>query len=196
MDTNALIDRIELTELKKRFPNLEVFENTMDVTRKTYDYWYEILVMRQDRRGEVVLVIEEPEGKILLHTKAFYPDGIYRLPTGGIHYDENVLAAIKRETHEETGLSVLLNDMLGIINIKFRYQEAILPFASYVVHLFCGTGEPKPIDPEENITGYHSVNIDEIAFVAKNLRSLAGRWRDWGNFRAIAHDLVAEKLSG
>jgi len=48
------------------------------------------------------------------------------LPTGGIHPDEEVLDAIKREVYEETGLPVQLKEMLGIITIKFRCKDKII----------------------------------------------------------------------
>lgn len=195
MTFNNLIDTQELHDLKELFAKLEIFEHTLYVDHYTFHYWYDILERRHDRRGEVVLAIEDTERKILLHTKVFYPRGTYRLPTGGIHLNESVLDAIKRESYEETGLPVLMKDLLGIIKIRFRHNKATLPFVSYVVYLLNENGEPKSLDPAENIIDFRSVSVGEIAQVSKNLRSLAGQWQDWGNFRAIAHDLVVKKLS-
>ncbi|MCS7179708.1 MAG: NUDIX domain-containing protein, partial [Anaerolineae bacterium] len=50
-----------------------------------------------DREGEVVLLLRRADGSLLLHTKTFYPDGVYRLPSGGIRRGEKVLAAAARE---------------------------------------------------------------------------------------------------
>ena len=59
-----------------------------------------------DRRGEVVLAICHGGNKVLLHTKSFYPDGVFRLLSGGIRPDESVENALLREAREETGLDV------------------------------------------------------------------------------------------
>jgi len=48
-------------------------------------------------------------------TKTFYPRGIFRLPTGGIKYDESILNALLRETHEEMGLDVLVRRLLAAV---------------------------------------------------------------------------------
>ncbi|MEW5958361.1 MAG: hypothetical protein AB1801_11585, partial [Chloroflexota bacterium] len=40
------------------------------------------------RRGEVVMVVPTEQGDIWLHTKAFYPAGVYRLMTGGLETGE------------------------------------------------------------------------------------------------------------
>src|SRR5687767_8110547 len=63
-------------------------------------------VESKGRRGEVVLVIPDEEGRIWLHTKDFYPQGVYRLMTGGVKPKEAPDKAFLRETREETGLQV------------------------------------------------------------------------------------------
>lgn len=195
MDFNDLIDDKEFFQLRRQFPKLEMCDHTLNVDRDTFDYWHNVIVTRRDRRGEVVLVIENSAGKILLHTKTFYPKGLYRLPTGGIHIDERVLVAIERETYEETGLKVVTKKFLGIIQLTFQHNNQTLPFVSYVVHLFNKKGKPRVIDPEENIADFRFVPIDVIAQVSQNLKSLSEKWKYWGRFRAIAHDLVYDKLS-
>jgi hypothetical protein len=36
----------------------------------------------------------------------------------------------------------------------------------------------------------------ELAEVADSLRAIGEDWRDWGEFRALAHDLVVETIGG
>jgi 8-oxo-dGTP diphosphatase len=145
------------------------------------------------RRGEVVLVICRPNGLIILHTKRFYPAGVYRLPSGGIRRGERVLEAMWRETQEETGLEVEIERFLGLLEYEFHHRDERLPFVSYV---FLGRergGYLAPQDESEQITAFRAVAVDELATVAEALRALPDPWRDWGAFRALAHDFVAER---
>src|SRR5579859_602192 len=70
---------------------------------------------KRDRYGEVCMVIRRKNGRILTMTKTFYPQGAYRLPTGGINHGESIFAALLRETQEETGLEVKVTRFLAIV---------------------------------------------------------------------------------
>jgi hypothetical protein len=52
------------------------------------------LLTANGRRAEICYVMHrgDPAGGVLLHIKTFYPEDAYRLPTGGIHVGEAVLA--------------------------------------------------------------------------------------------------------
>ena len=51
-------------------------------------------------------MIRRRNGLYLVHTKAFYPQGVYRLLTGGIKPGEPLLEALAREAQEETSLTL------------------------------------------------------------------------------------------
>ncbi len=59
--------------------------------------------VEKDRRGEVVLGVIRPSGKVIAVTCAEYPEGVFRIPTGGIAHNENIAEAVFRETKEELG---------------------------------------------------------------------------------------------
>lgn len=59
-----------------------------------------------DTRSEVVLVLPRPGGKVITTAKRFYPEGVFRIPSGGIHPGETPEQAFVREAMEETGLDV------------------------------------------------------------------------------------------
>ena len=81
-----------------------------------------------DRRGEVVLALERPSGRLLLHRKAHYGDDTYRLLTGGIGHDEAIAAAAVRESAEETGLQVEIRRLVAVIDSTLRFGDIRLPF--------------------------------------------------------------------
>ena len=161
-------------------------------------------VQRPDRFAEVCMVIRRRNGKIPLLIKTFYPRGAYRLPTGGIHHDERILDALRRETDEETALEVDVRRFLACIS----YRDISLPDGSPLFHTFAFLlnevgGTFKTRDQEEQIEDWIEVEPSALSDVADRLdriasaasKDIGGDWSDWGHFRAIVHRVVAEKLS-
>ncbi len=145
-----------------------------------------------DRRGEVVFAIRQPNGRILLHTKRSYRQPIYRLPTGGIRPDEAVEAALYREVDEETGQEVVVERFLGILDCCFHYNGSQVRFPSYVFYLRSLTSQLESRDGE--VLHFRTVSLPRLRWVAAGLRSLNGDRRSWGQWRALAHDLVYQLL--
>src|SRR5262249_33019268 len=81
-------------------------------------------IARADRASEVALVLRRPDGAIWLMTKAYYPPGVFRLPTGGIGLGEPLGAALARETREETGWRLLPAAYVAIIRYRFELPDA------------------------------------------------------------------------
>ncbi len=145
-----------------------------------------------DRRGEVVLALQRPAGTFLLHTKAHYEPGTYRLLTGGVHRGETVLAAVHREAAEETGLLVTVARFIAVLDVTFHFGPIAIPFPSYVFHIYETGGDLQPGSQE--IAGLREFAPDELPQIAAALRSLPGPRADWGRWRAMAHDVVTEAL--
>jgi len=188
---NDLIDEKEVAELARQYGPLERRHYVLEMGERTFAYRQEVC---DDRRGEVALFILRPSGTVILHTKEFYPEGIYRVPTGGIGWREDVVTAVHREAREETGLTVAIERCLGVLEYEFRYRGETLPFVSYVFLLRENGGQLCPQDEGERITSLWEVHLSELEAVARNLRALEADWRDWGHYRAIAHSFVAEVL--
>ena len=147
------------------------------------------------RRGEVVMVVPDDRGHIWLHTKDFYPAGVYRLMTGGLETGEQPAKALLREVEEETGFKTKIDRCLAVITYTFTDNKETLPFVSYVFLTIPTTGLPRPTDPNEAISEFRAVPPDKLAEVARQLRSIPGKFSDWGGFRAIAHELAGQALS-
>jgi len=155
------------------------------------------------RFAEVCMVVRRPSGNVLLSIKTFYPRGAYRLPTGGIDRDEPILDAVVRETHEETGLTVAVRRFLAALT----YRDG--PNGPPVFHTFAfllddPSGDPvTPLDADEQIESYLEVPVAELPRVAERLDQIPAdgapgiaNWDAWGRFRAHAHRVVHEALSG
>lgn len=146
-----------------------------------------------DRRAEVVFAIQDPNGAVWVHAKTNYPRHIYRLPSGGVHWDEAVHAALLREISEETGLDVTVERFLGLLEYRFHHGQLTAPFASYVFHVRSRGGVPQP-QADESISEFRQVLPSQLLVMAAELRNLIGDRRHWGQWRALVHDLVYEAL--
>jgi NAD+ diphosphatase len=164
-----------------------------------------------ERVAEVVFAIRRPNGRLLLQTKAFYPPGVYRLPSGSITAGEAVLAALWREVTEETSLKATLLRFLAVISYAI-VSDAIVAaddpvgpsphtFTSYLFLLQETGGDLCVADERERVTGFREIEPDELPGVVARLEALADSsdpglrsWGDWGRFRAVAHRVAWETL--
>jgi 8-oxo-dGTP diphosphatase len=142
------------------------------------------------RRAEVAMAIRRPAGTILLQTKAFYPPGTFRLPTGGIKAGEDVEHALLREVHEETNLAVDVDSVLAVLD--YSGPEGIVVFRTYLFLLREVSGELRVNDPDEQISGWLEADGAALREAAHRLRGLDGTWKPWGAFRAIPLDILLQ----
>jgi ADP-ribose pyrophosphatase YjhB (NUDIX family) len=159
---------------------------------------------RRNRRREVCMVVRRPNGKLLTFTKTFYPQGVYRLLTGGVEPGEGVLEALQREVAEETGLEVAIRRFLALIAYRAEDAEDARPrmftFAFLLDEL---GGTLGAADPAERLAGYREIDIPDLLSIADQLEHLPDSysvdfgesWREWGSFRAIVHRVVWQALS-
>jgi ADP-ribose pyrophosphatase YjhB (NUDIX family) len=190
-----LMSQDEIDALVGQFGQPHRRNHTMEVSERTYNHWMQkVHTGPVSCRGEVIMVIVRPNGKLLLHSKRFYPAGVYRLPSGRVLWEEEVQESLDNEVEEETGLRVRVKRFLGIIEYEFCCQGRTIPFVSYVFQLEELGGELRCRDREEGITGFCETTVGELSSVAQQLESLTPQWRDWGNFRAIAHRFVQAML--
>ncbi len=167
-------------------------------------------LLRDGRAAEVCYLLYrgQPQAGVLLHTKSYYPEQAYRLPTGGLAPGEDPVAGIVREVAEETGLEVrdepselrtgCIADFAGLLTYDFRHRrlEREFTFASFMFAIQAPDDmEPQVVDETEQITGWAWCPPDDLHRVAANLCALKERtpsWADWGRFRAAVHTAAAQ----
>lgn len=144
--------------------------------------------------AEVVLVLPRPAGRVLMITKTFYPDSVFRLPTGVMTVGETVAEAFTRESQEETGFLSRPVLQIGTVIIQCCAASEFVEITSHIVLGNQVEGTPSPNDLAEGISGFKEVDASGLRVVADRLQSLPGRWKGWGRFRAPIHNIVADFL--
>lgn len=162
------------------------------------DYLLDMRTRRRgDRRAEVLFAVTRPSGRVLIHSKPRYPQGLFRLFTGGINPDEPVADALFREVAEETGLVCRVERFLAVCTYAFHHPDPMrcYGFASYMFHLVTESEDaPCPRDLTE-IGQIGEIALEGLPAIASHLRSLQGSRTAWGLWRAIGHDIVHEQLT-
>ncbi|GCE27841.1 NUDIX hydrolase [Dictyobacter alpinus] len=159
-------------------------------------------VSKKDRYGEVCMVIRRKNGRLLTMIKTFYPEGAYRLLTGGINHGEYVLDALLRETQEETSLQVEVKQFLAVAAYHLTEQDQTPVFYTFAFLLDEIGGVLTVEDEHEQVDDFHEITPAELLPLADRLEQLGanyspdleGRWGDWGRFRAVIHRLVWQAL--
>lgn len=162
-------------------------------------------LLRDGRAAEVCYLLYrgQPGTGILLHTKNYYPEQAYRLPTGGLAPGEDPMAGVVREVAEETGMEVreepvglctgCIADFAGLLTYGFRHRrlEREFTFASFMFAIRAPDDmEPQVVDETEQIAGWAWCPPGDLHRVAADLCALKERtpsWADWGRFRAAVH---------
>lgn len=189
-----LIDEVEVAWLMSRYGPSRRLHVSIAMAETEFTYWWQKLVEQCNRRGEVVLAIQRADGNVLVHTKSFYPAGLYRLLTGGVFPWEKVLFGARREAKEETGFDIRIARMAGIVTYHFYNGGRYMPFVSYVLLARSDEARPTAADTAERISGFRFVPPAQLRYIAQTLRQLSGHLAGWGAFRALPHELVADAL--
>jgi len=155
-----------------------------EVSADTFDYWGRVTRRRQ---AEVVLLVSLAEGRYLVHTKAFYPAGVYRLLSGGLRPGEDLLAGLRRELYEETGLEGRVRAFVAAEEHRFERNGAGLDFCSFLFAVDARGGQPVVQHQGEQISAFRQVDRDGLLDVAERLERLEPAWEEWGRYRATAH---------
>lgn len=153
-------------------------------------------VVQRDRRGEVVFCVVRPTGRVITVTCAEYPENTYRIPTGGIGHEEDIIGAVFREVKEELGLEVEIRAFAGVIRIRFVYENEHVMFYSYVFILDEVGGRLLEDASDDEISEIREVDKVGLAQIARSLYDLKGKWRDWGKFRYVTTNSVLQWLEG
>lgn len=152
-------------------------------------------VVQHDRRGEVVFCVIRSNGRMIATTCSEYPKDIYRVPTGGIGHDEDILEAVFREVKEELGLEVKIRSFGGVVRIRFEHENDQVMFYSYIFILDEVGGRLLEDASDDEISEVRELDMEGLAKIVRSLEGIKGKWQDWGQFRYVTSNAVLQHLN-
>ena len=124
------------------------------------------------RAHDVSLLIMRAEQAAVIR-KPGYPDGAFRIPSGGVHPEESFIDGAVREAYEETGLSVKVEDYLLQIHVNFTFDGDDAKWTTHVMFASLLDGDAAKDTADELVPR----DRDEIE---------AARWMAWTE---LVHDV-------
>ena len=193
-----IIWRDELVDLVKSFGPTAFYVAELELDDEYFRHWHSILISKNERRGEVALFVRNNENEILVHKKPFYPAGITRIPTGGLHPDEKIIGGLKRELKEETGFAAISMSFDALLLYEFSNGSQKLSFPSFMFSIEPDGEVAEAEDESEQISGFFWADVEELNEVVARLHALeSSKWRDWGRIRAIPHEIyLSDRMNG
>jgi 8-oxo-dGTP diphosphatase len=184
----------EFREICRKF-NSEAYAKDVVIKYEKSSYFNRIKnSVQHDRRGEVVFCVIRPNGRIITTTCSEYPDGVFRIPTGGVGYKENIIDAVYREIKEELGLEVEIISFAGVLKIKFMHNNDSVMFYSYIFIVREKGGNLLKDASDNEISEVREVNLEDLKDIVYLLDNIEGRWSDWGKFRYKTSKAVLDYL--
>ena len=170
----------EICDILKASP----FVKEARVTCETDSYFNKVKnSLKTDRRGEVAFCVIRPSGKIIIVTCEEYPQGVFRIPTGGIGHEEDIINAVYRETKEELGLDAEIRDFAGVLKIKLEFENDSVMFYSYLFIMKETGGRLLEDAVDDELSEVREVDLTGLEEAVDKLCSMKDRWKDWGMFR-------------
>jgi ADP-ribose pyrophosphatase YjhB (NUDIX family) len=158
----SYITNEEIAEVERKFGEPVHLATTIDMTP------LEIKRVRDSQHGgraHDITVFIFKGNKLLFNAKHFYPEGLYRAPSGAAKPGEGIEAGALREAYEETGAKIELERFLAIIKVKFvntLVSDDYIDWTSYVFKARYVLGDIEPIDKHE-IREARLVDFDEVS---------------------------------
>jgi len=144
--------------MKRRFGEPDYLSRIQPVTSKELEFIKSTTM--NGRIHDITLFISKNDGYIFI-SKAFYPPGLFRAPSGGVNFGEDFEEGAKREAREETGVEIELEIFMLIIDVQFKSEDDFLDWRSYIFKASYVSGEIEPQDKHE-ISAARLVHLDEI----------------------------------
>jgi 8-oxo-dGTP pyrophosphatase MutT (NUDIX family) len=153
--------------------------------------------MRDGRNSDATLFIFKDE-KVIVIAKPWYPEGLYRAPSGGIKPGENMELSAKREAYEETGAEIELEKYILRIRVTFTCGKEKVGWTSHVFTATYVSGDLQPIDTREikkvNLMSLEKLDSLKEKLLAQDSGGLA--YRAALTEAAITEILSAQKSKG
>jgi ADP-ribose pyrophosphatase YjhB (NUDIX family) len=177
-----------IAEMIERYGSPHEREYRFEVTSREFK---RIRSSQKHGRNHDVTLYVEKDGRLIVIAKPFYPQGIYRAPSGGLNPGESFEGGITREVAEEIGCEIKLERFLLRTRVDFNHNGDTIRWRSFVFLARYVRGDFNYSDHDE---------IREVKLVDWEDFDDFGRWMrqtEIGglHYRAALHETVVELLN-
>lgn len=181
------VSDLTIAELAARYGQPHAADFTIPVDREEFNRIKGS--QKHGRKHDFTLYIFKGEDIVVI-AKPFYPPGMYRAPSGGLHPGEDARTGIYREAMEETGCKIKLERFLLRTEVAFVCDNDTIEWNSYVFKASYLSGDFNFTDRRE-IKEVRLVRLSEFETFSRIMREskIGGL-----HYRAALHDAVKELL--
>jgi 8-oxo-dGTP pyrophosphatase MutT (NUDIX family) len=160
-----------------------------EVTRREYD---RIRSSQKHGRNHDATLYVLKDDRVVVIAKHFYPPGLYRAPSGGLHPGESFADGIAREMREEIGCVIGLDRFLMQTEASFAVDSDVLKWRSFVFLAHYVSGDFAYTDKDE-IREVRLADWCEFTEYGRIMRTL-----DIGglHYRAALHEAAVDLMDG
>ncbi|NIX79409.1 MAG: NUDIX domain-containing protein [candidate division Zixibacteria bacterium] len=152
----ARIDGLVLTRMYISKENLQEFERLYGRPEELFTSfqmnpreYQNLLDSQKHNRSHDVTIFIRKDDKWVVNAKPWYPEGLYRIPSGGIRPDESLAAGAQREAFEETGSRIDILRYFLRIFVRFYSDNRSVDWVSHLILTDWKAGELRPVDTVE-----------------------------------------------
>ncbi len=184
------VDAELVEEAERRFGKPHVLHMEHDIGQA--ELAFVRATQKHDRAHDITLFIFNNDHLALIR-KPMFDRPIYRAPSGGLEPEESFEEGAKRESLEETGLEIKLENYLLRIHVRFTGGEDYLNWTSHVFKARAIGGELKPQNASEIAEARYGT-IEELQGPVR--QALLGSGRRLLAYRVALTDLAVDVLQG
>jgi len=177
----------EISQLERRFGRPRQAVLAYEIPNEEYSF---IRSTQRDQRAHDVTAFIPHEGQIAVIQKPSYPEGAWRVPSGGISKGESFEEGLQREVREETGLSVAMNRYLYRVHVRFVAGEDTIDWTTHVVEALLTEPPPEELRPEDTREIVAARFLDWETLLGPVRELLIAAPSGGLTYRAHLHDLV------
>ncbi len=140
------ITKENLQEFERLYGRPEEQFTSFEMNPKEYQ---NLLDSQKHGRSHDITIFIRKDNKWVVNAKPWYPDGLYRIPSGGIHPKETLEEGARREAYEETGGKIEILRYFLRIFVRFYSENHSVDWVSHLLLTDWKEGQLRPIDTKE-----------------------------------------------
>lgn len=181
------VSREAISEIERKFGKPELRETRIAMGEREFQGLKKS--QKHGRSHDITLFIRRGD-QFVVNAKHFYPENLYRPPSGGLEPEEDFVEGALREAKEETGCEIELREYLLRITVHFYCGDESVRWVSHVMLADYISGDLVPIDTAE----IREATLAPASEFARFRDMMLATDRGGFHYRAFLHDETLKLL--